>query len=471
MNGYLIALALYSVLLVAVGLVVSRLVRKGSDFFVAGRSLGPGLIFSTFLAANIGAGSTVGATGLAYHIGASAWWWVGSAGIGCFILATTVGPRIWTLAKEHNFYTVGDFLEKRYGQAVRGVVALLLWFGTLAILAGQLIAISWILNAVAGVSKPIGCLLGGAITVIYFSAGGLRSAVWVNVVQLCVKMSGFMVAAPVALATVGGFDAIRDELASNAAHGYFNYGGIGLAGVMGYLLLLAPSFIVSPGLLQKLYGAKDKSAVMWGIGLNALAMVGFAFLPVILGMVAATRFSGLDNAELALPMVMTQVLPFWLGTWALAAIFSAELSAADAVLFMLSTSLAKDLYQSFLRPGAGDQELLRVGRFAAVAAGTTGVLLAIGLPSIISALSIFYGLVSVALFVPLITGLYSVRPGSGTALAAILISVCATLFVQLYTTGKGIMGIAPIVIGMVISAAVMALGAGWEAVRSKVPEH
>ncbi len=59
MNHYLLALILYSILLIAIGILVSRRVKRALDFLVAGRSLGPGLIFATFLAANIGAGSTV----------------------------------------------------------------------------------------------------------------------------------------------------------------------------------------------------------------------------------------------------------------------------------------------------------------------------------------------------------------------------------------------------------------------------
>ena len=59
MNLQLTALIVYSVLLVGVGMLISRRVRKADDFLVAGRSLGPGLIATTFLAANIGAGSTV----------------------------------------------------------------------------------------------------------------------------------------------------------------------------------------------------------------------------------------------------------------------------------------------------------------------------------------------------------------------------------------------------------------------------
>ena len=47
---------------------------------------------------------------------------------------------------------------------------------------------------------------------------------------------------------------------------------------------------------------------------------------------------------------MKMLLPTWLGMWAMASIFSAELSATGAILFMLSTSLAIDLHKTFLNP-------------------------------------------------------------------------------------------------------------------------
>ena len=59
MNLSLVLLLLYSVGLLALGLVIGRQVKGARDFFVAGRALGPGLLFSTLLAANIGAGSSV----------------------------------------------------------------------------------------------------------------------------------------------------------------------------------------------------------------------------------------------------------------------------------------------------------------------------------------------------------------------------------------------------------------------------
>src|SRR2546425_4626033 len=110
-----------------VGALIGRRVRGASDFFVAGRALGPGLIFSTMLAANIGGGSTVGATGLGYGSGVAAWWWVGSAAIGNLVLAFWIGPAIRRVAAAHDLRTVGDYLEFRYDRSVRAIVSVLLW--------------------------------------------------------------------------------------------------------------------------------------------------------------------------------------------------------------------------------------------------------------------------------------------------------------------------------------------------------
>src|SRR5262249_62384991 len=99
---YIFILIGYAVLMIVFGVIMSRRVRETSDFFVAGRGLNAGLIFSTLLAANIGAGSTVGATGLGYRDGLSAWWWVGSAGVGSLILGFTVGPQVWGIWRGDN---------------------------------------------------------------------------------------------------------------------------------------------------------------------------------------------------------------------------------------------------------------------------------------------------------------------------------------------------------------------------------
>ena len=456
---FVLVLTVYSALMILVGAIVSRRVRQSSDFFVAGRGLGAGLIFSTLLAANIGAGSTVGAAGLGYRDGLSAWWWVGSAGIGSVILALTVGPKIWRAAKDYGFFTVGDFLERRYSRSVRGLVALLLWVGSLSILAGQLIAVSWILNVVAGLSKPVGCVIAAVIITTYFSLGGLHATARVNVLQLTVKLMGFLIALFYLLNVGSGIDrtnSVTSSLGSEHAAAYFGFVGKGASYALRYFAILAPSFVISPGLLQKLFGARDERAVRVGAGANAAALLLYAIVPVLMGMLARSRFPALTNHELALPTLLTEALPVWLGALLLAAIFSAELSAADAALFMLSTSLSKDLYKSFIDPNADDERLMRIARASAIACGAAAALIGMILPTVISALTIFYTLLSAALLLPLVVGLYNKSVGARSAIASIVTSVVITFALEVTTKSQGVLGVPSLIVGVLAGGAAMA---------------
>jgi SSS family solute:Na+ symporter len=460
MNLYLGALLFYSVFLMALGLFISRRVKSSSDFLVAGRSLGPGKIFATFLAANIGAGSTVGATGLGYRYGLSAWWWVGSASIGTLLLSQYLGPKLWRVAKAHNLATLPDFLEFRYGKAVKAIISVLFWFGAMAILAAQLIAISWILNTVAGIPKWEGCLIGGAVAIVYCTAGGLMSSAFVNMFELAVTMSGLLLAIPFAIHALGGWSHVHELVLAQKGNGaatesMFSMVGVGSKQIFAWIAILIPSFMISPGLVQKVYGARDVKAVRVGVGLNSLGQAIFAFVPAVLGLCAFAALPHLANPELALPTAMKLLLPKWLGVWTLASIFSAELSATDAILFMLSTSLAVDLYKTFLRPNISQQRLLVASRVASVGAGVLGIVLATVLPSIIAAVTIFYGLIAVSLFVPVVAGLYSRRVLSSAALASILSAVAATILTMQLTGNHGVGILSPQAIGILTAAVVM----------------
>lgn len=403
----------------------SRYVRSSSAFFVAGRSLGPGLILASMLAANIGAGTTVGATGLAYSEGLSAWWYVGSAGIGSLIFAFTVAPKMWRLAKDHDFFTTGDYLEYRYGPGVRAAATALVALGCLSLLAGQLIAGAAIINVITGAPRWVGSLVGGAIMTIYFAAGGLLGTAWVNALQLIVMMGGFLLALPFALGAAGGAGALMGG-ALPESFGDFFYSA-GTQSGWTWLFLLAPAFVISPGLIQKAYGGATASAVRTGVALNAIVLLAFAFVPVAFGMIGRAAIPGIANGNDVLPTVLTQLLPAWLGALALAAVFSTEVDTSDAILFMISTSASQDLYRRFLNPAASDRQMLRVGRLTAVVGGIAGVALSIVLQTVIGALVIFYQLLVVTLLVPIVGGLYTRRAGSREALASIAVGVL-TLF-------------------------------------------
>ena len=461
----LVVLVLYSAVLIGFAFFVSRRVRGSGSFFVADRELRPALVFSTFLAANIGAGSIIGASGLGYSTGISAWWWVGSAGIGSLLLALWVGPRIWRVAKEHDLYTAGDYLELRYGSPVRALVASLLWLLTLVILAAQLIAMSQIVEWVLGVPRWVGAVLGGVVMTTYFSAGGLLTSAWVNMVQLVILLAGFAIGVPMALSIAGGWDAV--VAAAPADPAYFDFWA--QTGVI-FFVLIVPAFIVSPGLLQKAFGAVDERAIRIGVGLQGVVLLGFAFAPPLVGMIARVYAPELPNPEFAVPTVLSMGLPTLFGALGLAAVFSAELSSADAILFMLSTSLSKDIYKRYVAPDADDARVLSVARRAAVGGGVLGVLLAVVIPTVIDSLTVFYSILSVSLFVPVVAGLHTRRPGVPEAVAAIGVGVTTLFAVRLSALGEISRWFDPTALGIAASAVTFAVVFLMRRPRSEVPD-
>jgi SSS family solute:Na+ symporter len=453
--AYLAVIVVYSLAQIALGAWAARRVTGSSDFFVAGRHLGPGLLFATFLASNIGSGSTIGATGLGYRDGLAAIWWVGSAAIGSLALALFVGPRIRRLAAEHDLRTVGDYLEWRYDSRVRATIAVLLWIGTISILAGQLLGLAWILTVVIGTPKLAGCVLGAVVITAYFAAGGLQSSVVVNVVQLAVKVAGFAVALPIALAAAGGLPGLHAAIPDPAMWNPWRHDPSGWI----YIATLGPNFIVSPGLLQKVYGARDDRTVRAGVGANALCLAAYAIVPVLIGMSARVLHPGLANAdrEMALPLLFMHDLPFWVGALGLAAVFSADVSASDAILFMLATSLSQDLYKRFVNPAASDRQVVTIARAAAVSGACAAVVVAMLSKSVVDSLAIFYTLIGVSLFVPVIAGLYLRRPSPRDALAAIAAGVLTTAALHYGVAGGGLGLFTPALLGLAAAAGAMAI--------------
>jgi SSS family solute:Na+ symporter len=274
-----------------------------------------------------------------------------------------------------------------------------------------------VLTVVADVPRTTGIVLSAVVMTVYFVAGGLLSSAWINAVQLVVLLIGFAVALPMVISSAGGMTQVLAPV--GAPEGYASLTRSTGPG-SGWMLMFAlvPAFIISPGLMQKAYGASSERAVRAGIGWQALALALFAFIPALFGMAARATNPGITDPNLVLPTVLAEQLPVTLGALGLAAVFSAEVSTCDALLFMLATSLSQDMYKRFLRPQATDNQLLFVARVASVAGALGGVLFALWLPTVTDALRIFYSVLGVSVLVPVVGGLYT-RAGPAAALISI----------------------------------------------------
>ena len=166
-----------------------------------------------------------------------------------------------------------------------------------------------------------------------------------NLVQLVVILAGFVDCGPVRRRARGRLAALTR--CRDATDFWYSTGP-----ASGWRLLfsLGPAFIVSPGLLQKAFGARDERAVRRGIAWNGFALLVFAWAPAVIGLAAHADYPSLERTDLALPTILASALPPSIGIVALAAVFSAEVSSADAVLFMLATSASRDLYRRLRTP-------------------------------------------------------------------------------------------------------------------------
>ena len=198
-----------------------------------------------------------------------------------------------------------------------------------------------------------GASIGGVVITVYFTAGGLLTSAWVNVVQLAVKLGGFAIAR-----AAGARRSRRMERAvarcgpDDAAYWTF-VAAADRSGVM-YLALLTPAFIVSPGLLQKIFGARDDRAVRLGVGLNALGLLLYAGVPVA---ARHRRARHVPDARRSASWRCRSILMHGAAAarrrhraWPRC---SRRRSAPPTpVLFMLTTSLSQDLYKRFVNPAA-----------------------------------------------------------------------------------------------------------------------
>ena len=93
-----------------------------------------------------------------------------------------------------------------------------------------------------------------------------------------------------------------------------------------------------------------------------------------------------------------------------------------------------------------------MARAAALLGGLGGVLLAVQFVNVIAALSIFYSLLGVSLFVPIVAGLYFKRAGTPEALASVVAGIVTLLVLRAQPWAASSIWFNPSVAGLVAAA-------------------
>src|SRR5437763_7005520 len=185
-------LAVFSVYIVAVlgvGLVAARRGKKTKrDYFLAGDKLPWWMIGGSIVAANISSHHLVGSMGTAYYKGfvAMVTEW-GAILVGFNALLWIFLP----FYLRNGFYTVPEFLNRRFGPSVRATYAALILLTYLLVEIGAVLYMGALaINSLLGIRLTISIVVLALVTGFYTILGGLRAGVWTEMLQLSVLLVG-----------------------------------------------------------------------------------------------------------------------------------------------------------------------------------------------------------------------------------------------------------------------------------------
>lgn len=351
--------------------------RKGErtkrDYFLAGDKLPWWMIGGSIIASNISSHHLVGAMGVAYNRGfvAIAIEW-GAILIGFNALLWIFLP----FYLRNGFYTMPEFLQKRFGGAARTTYgALVLLTYVFVEIAAVLYLGALALHSLLGIPIMASVLILSVATGLYTILGGLRAVIWTEMLQLVVLLLGGIALSVATLNAVGGFSAVWETSkdwdlilpANDPDFPWTMY--LGGALCISVFYCATNQFIV-----QRVLAAKDEWHARMGVVFQNYLKFFIPFIITIPGLVAPKLFPNLEKADLLFPMLVEKLLPPGLVGLVMAGLIAAVMSHLSGALNSCTTILTVDFYLSYFRKNARDEDAIRFGRISGVIVLVIGVI-------------------------------------------------------------------------------------------------
>lgn len=407
MNIQLLILVVYISLLIGVSVIANRIQSRihggAAEYLLAGRKL-PAFMVATMLAGlAIGGVSTVGVAQNAYTKGLSAGWYNaawGTAGIVVGIFAAKFLRRIEVV-------TIPEMMGKMFGPGARVLGALAQLLIMMVITSLQYVAGGAVLAALLpGIfTFHTGMIATALLFVGITLAGGYLAGGLASVINVVVIYGGIIAALVASLSSVGGIDQLAISMPAGAP--WFDWvSGVGLAVVAAWMVVMITQAFSLQAISQVAFAAKDEKAAQKGFILGGIIILPAGFLCAMFGVIAASRFPGLENSAMALPTLMTSISPL-IGGIFLAALWAADISTAVGLLLGSTTLVMEDIWKR-INPGAisKDREVV-ISRFIVLVVSAFTFVLALTAVSILkmvtSALAVmvsFTILILVNIFIP-----------------------------------------------------------------------
>ena len=378
-------IAIYFVLVLAIGFYLKRFATTGEDFFLAGREMTAWVAGLAFVSANLGSLELLGWAGSAYQYGimAAHWYWIGA--IPAMVFLGIVMMPFYYICKTHS---VPGYLKLRYGSEASGLSAVTFAVMTILMSGVNMYAMAVVMKVVLGWDINFSIWVSSLTVGIYVAAGGLFSAIFNEVLQFFLIWFGALLIPILGLIETGGWSGMVARIHQNFPGQDFTHAwgpmgsfannpmgihwtgivfGLGAVQAMGYW---TTDFLV----VQRVLSAKDiRSAKMAPIigSFFKMAVPLIVILPGLLGravlpmtLVPASNLqAGQYSYNEVLPLMLARYCGpglLGLGITALVAGFMAGM-AGNVSAF--ATVWTYDLYRPFIRKNAPDRHYVSMGRW------------------------------------------------------------------------------------------------------------
>jgi len=354
------AVAVYMVFCVLTGLWAMRRTHNTSDFFIAGRGLGPIVVALALFSSTLSGFGFVGGPGLVYSIGVSSFWMVVISSTGYAIGFFLVAKRIRMIAELRDCISLPDIVAARYGsQSVRFMIAVTIVLGVMGYLATQILAMAVVMQAIlsgtatfANISLVTCVVISSAVLIFYCVTGGIIASVYTDVVQGAIMIvAGTLILFTAVNVFDGGMQEATSIILADDAEAVMPYGAAGMLASLGWFFVFGLGLAGQPHLITKMMMNKEMADNRTILPMSLFGYVMAALLWISIGIVM--RAAVIDGVvpPLALPDDAASVFlsvfanPLLAGV-VFAGLFAAIMSTSDAFLNIGTAAIIHDIPKS-----------------------------------------------------------------------------------------------------------------------------
>ena len=358
--------------------------KDTGDYFLAGKNLPWWAIGASLVAANISAEQIIGMSGSGFAIGLGIASYEWMAALTLLIVAKFFLP----VFLERRIYTMPQFLEQRYGGAVRSLMAVF-WIGVYTFV--NLTSILWLgaltIDSLIGLDMTAGLVCLAAFAMVYSLYGGLRAVALTDIIQVVLLVLGGLLICYLTLDAVAdgkgplrGFalliDAAPEKFDMILARDNPDWQYLpGLSVLVGGLWIMNISYWgFNQYIIQRALAARSIREAQAGVVFAALLKLLVPILVVLPGIAAYVLRPDLARPDEAYPTMMG-LAPTGARGLIFAALVAAIVSSLGSMVNSIATIFTLDLYKP-LRPSSSETRLVWLGRGVALGAMTVAVLTA-----------------------------------------------------------------------------------------------